>query len=482
MLRAGELARRAGVSAATIKHYVNEGLLPRPHKTGKTMAYYDEACVERIRLIKKLQREKFLPLDVIKRLLDSGSALEEELELGRAIFKTDRLPAEGRPVSEARIERHTGYPIVKIRLLEKEGLVTPGTADGGKYYDSIDCRIIEIMKRREETGVPFDHSVETVRAYRDAMERAVREDIRLFAKNMLGDFSTRQTVKFLTEADESLDRFVVLIRHKLLRSLSRDAIAQTAGLSERLAMLSFSPIAGRELPAEPPNSPDERLAYFLLQGRYESALETLKADAGDDTLYSAAAIVAHVLRGDTSAALDMAERHVPRPARRPEQNAAAALAYMFAAGAASGFSSPMIYLKKALGHLRRIEGARETNDVWSLLSLYVCGAVYTILPVVFDMREKGIEMLERAIEALRREPPGREISKRPDWPAWLARTFEREIAPAVEVRAYRFLAEAHMELGRSKQAREHLARIIELADPDDEHSRWARLKKIEVKG
>ncbi|GAB4339240.1 MAG: hypothetical protein Kow0099_14050 [Candidatus Abyssubacteria bacterium] len=477
MLRAGELARRAGVSAATIKHYVNEGLLPRPLKTGKTMAYYDESCVERIRLIKKLQRERFLPLDVIRRLLDSGSALEEELELGRAIFKTERVSGEGRPVSEARVERHTGYPLEKIRLLEREGLVSPAVGEGGRYYDSIDCRIIEMMKRREEMGVPFDHSVETVRAYRDAMERAVREDIRLFAKNMLGDFSTRQTVKFLTEADESLDRFVVLIRHKLLRSLSREAIAQTARLSERLALVSFLPVSGSMLPPDPPSEPDERLVYFFLRGRYDLALELLESEYADAELYPAAVMAAQVLRGDTGAALRTAERRVARSARRSLENAAAGLAYMFAAGAASGFSSPMYYLKKALGHLRRAGPVRRADDIWSLFSLYVCGAVYTMLPVVFDLREEGIEALERAVAEL--DGDG---WKRREWPDWLRGTLESDVAVAVEIRARRFLAEAYMESGRLKEASEHLARVIEIAEPEDEHSRWARVKKIEVKG
>ena len=42
-LRIGELAARAGVSVATIKFYIRDGLLPPPPvKTGRTMAYYDQ--------------------------------------------------------------------------------------------------------------------------------------------------------------------------------------------------------------------------------------------------------------------------------------------------------------------------------------------------------------------------------------------------------------------------------------------------------
>jgi DNA-binding transcriptional MerR regulator len=74
LLRIGQLAKKAGVSAPTIKYYVKQGLLPQPLKTSRNMAYYDQSCVERINLIKQIQKERFLPLDVIKRLIESGES------------------------------------------------------------------------------------------------------------------------------------------------------------------------------------------------------------------------------------------------------------------------------------------------------------------------------------------------------------------------------------------------------------------------
>ena len=65
-----ELAEASGVSAGTIKHYLREGLLPEPVKTSRNMAYYPPEFVERIRLIKQLQEERFMPLKLIKGVLD----------------------------------------------------------------------------------------------------------------------------------------------------------------------------------------------------------------------------------------------------------------------------------------------------------------------------------------------------------------------------------------------------------------------------
>src|SRR3954465_3518052 len=64
-----ELAERSGVSAGTIKHYLREGLLGEGDeivRTSRNMAYYPPQYVERIRLIKRLQEDRFMPLRVIK--------------------------------------------------------------------------------------------------------------------------------------------------------------------------------------------------------------------------------------------------------------------------------------------------------------------------------------------------------------------------------------------------------------------------------
>ena len=52
MLKMSELARRSGVSAGTIKHYLREGLLCDGDpivRTSRNMAYYPSAFVARIR-------------------------------------------------------------------------------------------------------------------------------------------------------------------------------------------------------------------------------------------------------------------------------------------------------------------------------------------------------------------------------------------------------------------------------------------------
>src|SRR5947209_1720789 len=74
LLKMSELAERSGVSSGTIKHYLREGLLGSEDdvvRTSRNMAYYPAEFVERVRLIKRLQEERFMPLRVIREVMQS---------------------------------------------------------------------------------------------------------------------------------------------------------------------------------------------------------------------------------------------------------------------------------------------------------------------------------------------------------------------------------------------------------------------------
>jgi len=65
-----DLCDKAGVSRQLVHFYIQQGLLPEGKKTGKNMAYYSEAHLERLLLVRKLQHEHFLPLKAIRALLE----------------------------------------------------------------------------------------------------------------------------------------------------------------------------------------------------------------------------------------------------------------------------------------------------------------------------------------------------------------------------------------------------------------------------
>jgi DNA-binding transcriptional MerR regulator len=64
-----DLSELTGLPRQVIHFYIQQGLVPEGHKTGRNMAYYSDEHVERIRLVRQLQEERFLPLKAIRAAL-----------------------------------------------------------------------------------------------------------------------------------------------------------------------------------------------------------------------------------------------------------------------------------------------------------------------------------------------------------------------------------------------------------------------------
>jgi DNA-binding transcriptional MerR regulator len=82
-----ELAKQSGVSARTVRYYVQRGLLPAPEFRGRDTTY-NEVHLHRLKAIRKLQ-ERFLPLDAIETELKRSSA-EEIRKLGEGVQESKR--------------------------------------------------------------------------------------------------------------------------------------------------------------------------------------------------------------------------------------------------------------------------------------------------------------------------------------------------------------------------------------------------------
>lgn len=94
-----ELAARSGLSVATIKFYLREGVLHSGEATGATRAKYDESHVRRLRLVRALTDVAGLRLDTVRQVLGEMEQAESWHEaVGSAHH---RLAAtKGPPASE----------------------------------------------------------------------------------------------------------------------------------------------------------------------------------------------------------------------------------------------------------------------------------------------------------------------------------------------------------------------------------------------
>ena len=210
----GELARASGVSAATIKHYLREGLLPEPMKTSRNMAYYPAEFVDRIRLIKQLQEERYMPLRVIKDLLEEDPDRAKALiELGDRLLE-HALATESERVSAAEVRRRYEVPKdVLDRLAELEVL----TPDKGGYSPS-DVRVIEAISRFRAGGYEerIGFTVYDTLRYKESMADLVRQEVDVLMERLAGEMDPDEAMALIEAGTQPLNDLLAAMHTKAL--------------------------------------------------------------------------------------------------------------------------------------------------------------------------------------------------------------------------------------------------------------------------
>jgi DNA-binding transcriptional MerR regulator len=223
MLKMSELAERSGVSAGTIKHYLREGLLTggdEVKRTSKNMAYYPEDFVERVRLIKRLQEERFMPLRVIREVMDSDperAARLIELE-DRIIEKAIKAGETGR-VSRAKVRSAYDVPRNVLDRLEELGILTPST----RGYDADDVAIIEAISRFRAGGYEQEigFTVYDTLRYREALQPLVEQEVRVLLDRLAGKVEVERAVEIIASGAEPLRELIGAMHSKLLLAALR---------------------------------------------------------------------------------------------------------------------------------------------------------------------------------------------------------------------------------------------------------------------
>ena len=215
LLKISELAERSDVSVGTIKHYLREGLLPEPVKTSRNMSYYPEDFVERIRLIKQLQEERFMPLRVIKSMLDDEPERARALvELEDRILEHALKGEEQTRVPAAEIRARYDVPKEVLDRLAELGVLTPSS----RGYSASDVRIIEAISRFRAGG--YDERIgftvyDTVR-YKRALEELVKEEADVLTQRLAGEKSPDEVVALIEAGAEPLRDLIAALHTKLL--------------------------------------------------------------------------------------------------------------------------------------------------------------------------------------------------------------------------------------------------------------------------
>ncbi|MET7525018.1 MerR family transcriptional regulator [Streptomyces sp. NPDC005248] len=107
-MRLSELSKQSGVTTATIKYYLREGLLPPGERVSATQAEYDESHLRRLRLVRALIQVGRLPVATAREVLAhvDDESLGRTIRLGAALWSLPHGPEPDEEAAETTVARH----------------------------------------------------------------------------------------------------------------------------------------------------------------------------------------------------------------------------------------------------------------------------------------------------------------------------------------------------------------------------------------
>lgn len=195
--RMRDLCQLSGLERQTIHFYIQEGLLPEGKKTGRNMAYYGEEHLERLRLIKQLQDERFLPLRAIRAILGgtSGGFSSEQRRLIADVKERLSGGVEGRALTGVSTE------LVSVKSLAETHQVTTQDVD-----ELIDVGLLSVEGTGKSRRVRRDDAW-LVGAYAD-LARAGLDKSRGFSPKDLAIVDEAVSALFMKERELFFERIV----------------------------------------------------------------------------------------------------------------------------------------------------------------------------------------------------------------------------------------------------------------------------------
>jgi DNA-binding transcriptional MerR regulator len=213
-LKIGEIAKKSGVPPSTIRYYVRQGLLPEPDKVNKSMAYYDERCIEKILAIRHLQERRYFPLSVIKNILrrmEKGLSLEEAEAIEDAVFGSQPSTPDN-VMDKAQFLEASGLTNDELLTALKIGLMIPYLQEKGRtLYNQEDVRFArEVLKKI----ISFGQDLHELSFYVELGKQIVDHEMNLRKVAVKGK-TQQDNIRVTTEISKMAD----LLRGYIIRRL-----------------------------------------------------------------------------------------------------------------------------------------------------------------------------------------------------------------------------------------------------------------------
>lgn len=225
LLKISDLARATGVSTGTIKFYIREGLLPPPTlKTGRNMAYYDRTFVDRIRCIRELQEKRFLPLNVIRAILDGDSSvispheIETLLSLEGTFYEAIQYTPSRLPIKRSEACARYAQSDQQIQHSIDAGVLTPVVREDGEYFEGDDILLLETFAALRKAGFSEDlfPDDEVMPMYVEVLKTLAHQELLAFSRGVTNRVSDAQMPQMALAAVKLCEQLIVLLRRKFI--------------------------------------------------------------------------------------------------------------------------------------------------------------------------------------------------------------------------------------------------------------------------
>jgi len=220
-----DLCEATGLPRQAIHFYIQQGLLPAGRKTGRNMAWYTEEHLERLRLIKKLQHERFLPLKAIKALFDGEDDVFSPRQHAFLAGVKERL-TESLKTSDDRspsltpreIADRTGIDAEDVERAFELGLVGGARTDGELRIAAADIWIFDAFGEVRALGFTPDlgFRVEDMALYQDAITKLLNDEVHLVFSR-LSKLPPEKVAIMIEEVVPVLDRYIMRLHSTKVR-------------------------------------------------------------------------------------------------------------------------------------------------------------------------------------------------------------------------------------------------------------------------
>jgi DNA-binding transcriptional MerR regulator len=223
--RMKDLCEATGLPRQAIHFYIQQGLLPPGNKTGRNMAWYSDEHLERLRLIKKLQHEQFLPLKAIKALFDGEDGVFSPRQHAFLAGVKEQL-AESLKTSDDRspslnpeeIADKTGVDAKDVEQAFELGLVGGARTNGTLRIAAADAWIFEVFGQVRALGFTpeLGFRVEDMALYQDAITKLLNEEVRLVF-DRLSELPPEKVAIMIEAVVPILDHYIMRLHSTKIR-------------------------------------------------------------------------------------------------------------------------------------------------------------------------------------------------------------------------------------------------------------------------